>query len=90
MRLLVKFSIIFVAVLDLVLYATVIRPLRLFAARADDVSKGRLDVPELPVRGKGELAILGAAFNRMHRSVAAAMQALQGEPEPEPRPESEG
>jgi protein-histidine pros-kinase len=69
-------------VLDAVLYATVIRPVSLFAARADEISKGQLDVPELEVRGKDEISILAGAFNRMHRSVTAAMKMLESEPEP--------
>ena len=68
-------------VLDLLLYATVIRPVSLFARRADDISKGQLDVPELAVRGKDEISVLAAAFNRMHRSVTTAMRMLEGEPE---------
>jgi HAMP domain-containing protein len=68
-------------VLDLVLYVTVIRPVSRFAARADEISKGQLDVPELQVRGRDEISILAAAFNRMHRSVSAAMRMLEEEPE---------
>jgi len=75
-------------VVDLLLYATVIRPVSQFAARADDISKGQLDVPELPVRGKDEISMLAAAFNRMHRSVTAAMKMLEDEPGP-PEPEDE-
>jgi protein-histidine pros-kinase len=41
-----------------------------------------LHVPELAVRGKDEIAVLAAAFNRMHRSVFAAMKMLESEPEP--------
>ena len=79
-------------VIDLVLYAAVIRPLSLFAGRADEISKGQLDVPELAVRGKDEIAVLAGAFNRMHRSVTAAMKMLEGEPEPpsEEEPPSQG
>ncbi|BDG05201.1 c-type heme family protein [Anaeromyxobacter oryzae] len=71
-------------VLDALLYVTVIRPVSRFAARADEISKGQLDVPELPVRGKDEISVLAAAFNRMHRSVTAAMRMLEDEPEPPP------
>jgi protein-histidine pros-kinase len=76
-------------VIDLLLYATVIRPVSLFAARADDISKGALEVPELPVRGKDEIAMLAAAFNRMHRSVTAAMKMLESESEGEPPPDAD-
>ena len=65
--------------LNLILYATVVRPISAFAARAEDISKGRLDMPELPVRGGDEIAVLAAAFNRMHRSVSMAMRLLEKE-----------
>lgn len=74
------------AVMDLLLYATVVRPVSVFARRADEISKGQLDVPELPVRGRDEIATLAASFNRMHRSVTAAMELLE-EAEPPPPPE---
>jgi protein-histidine pros-kinase len=62
--------------LNLVLYLTVIRPVSRFAAMADEISKGNMDVPELAVKGSDEISILAAAFNRMHRSLAAAMKML--------------
>ncbi len=67
------------AVLDLVLYATVVRPVSRVAARADEISRGQLDVPELPARGHDEISILAAAFNRMHLSLVTAMKLLEGE-----------
>jgi HAMP domain-containing protein len=76
-------------VLDSLLYVTVIRPVGRFAVRADEISKGQLDVPELPVSGRDEISVLAAAFNRMHRSVTAAMKMLEDEPEPPPGPEDE-
>jgi len=36
-----------------------------------------MDVPELPVKGRDEVSILAASFNRMHRSLAAAMKMLE-------------
>jgi protein-histidine pros-kinase len=84
-RLLISFVVVGVVtlvVLDLVLYVTVIRPVSRFAARADEISKGELDVPELPVRGSDEISVLAAAFNRMHRSVTAAMKMLEDGTEP--------
>ena len=64
-------------VLDLVLYVAVIRPVSRFAARADEISRGDMDVPELPVWGGDEISMLAAAFNRMHRSLSAAMKMLE-------------
>jgi len=86
---LILVGIVTLVVLDLVLYATVIRPVSRFAARADEISKGELDVPELEVRGRDEISVLAGAFNRMHRSVTAAMKMLEDEPEMTPEPEHE-
>src|SRR5581483_6940583 len=43
--------------LNLVLVFTVIRPVSRFAANADEISKGNLHVPELPVSGNDEIAV---------------------------------
>jgi HAMP domain-containing protein len=65
-------------VLNLLLVLTVIRPVSRLASQADQISKGQMDVPELPAKGKDEISILASAFNRMHRSLAAAMKMLDG------------
>lgn len=74
---LVGVGVVTLAVLDLLLYVAVVRPVGRFAARADEISKGQLDVAELPVKGRDEISVLAAAFNRMHRSLAAAMKMLE-------------
>jgi HAMP domain-containing protein len=63
--------------LNVVLYLTVIRPVSRLALTADEISKGNLDVPELTVTGSDEISVLGGAFNRMHRSLVAAMKMLE-------------
>jgi protein-histidine pros-kinase len=73
---LVAVGIVTLLVLDLLLYFTVVRPVSRFAKRADEISKGQMDVPELPVQGRDEISVLAAAFNRMHRSLVAAMKML--------------
>jgi HAMP domain-containing protein len=72
-------AVITLIVLNLALSFTVIRPVSRFAASADEISKGNLDVPELPVKGKDEIAVLAGAFNRMHRSLVKAMKMLEHE-----------
>ena len=76
---LVVVGIVTLLVLDLLLYFTVVRPVSRFARRADEISKGQMDVPELPVKGHDEISILAASFNRMHRSLSAAMKMLDQE-----------
>jgi protein-histidine pros-kinase len=74
---LVLVGIVTLLVLDLLLYFAVVRPVSRFSARADEISRGQMDVEELPVQGRDEISVLAAAFNRMHRSLAAAMKMLE-------------
>jgi HAMP domain-containing protein len=64
-------------VLDVVLLFAVVRPLKTLSGMADDISTGKLDVPELPVRGRDEIAVLAGSFNRMRRSLERAMKMLE-------------
>jgi protein-histidine pros-kinase len=63
-------------VIDLVLYLIIIVPVRRLSAVADRVSLGQLDQPELPVRGKDEMAQLTASFNRLVVTVVKALRML--------------
>lgn len=63
-------------ILDLVLYFSVLRPVARLSAMADDISKGNMEVSELPVHGRDEIAMLALSFNRMRRSLARAMEIL--------------
>ena len=62
--------------LDLVLLVTVVRPLRKLSTMADQISTGQMDIPELPVSGKDEIAVLAGSFNRMRRSLDRALKML--------------
>lgn len=70
---------------DLLLIFTVIRPVAKLARTADEVSKGRIEVEQLPVRGKDEISNLAASFNRMLRSLQQAMKLLASEDDGPPR-----
>jgi HAMP domain-containing protein len=74
---LVALGFVTLLVLDVLLYFTVVRPISRFARRADEISKGQMNVPELPVKGRDEVSILAASFNRMHRSLATAIKLLE-------------
>jgi protein-histidine pros-kinase len=46
---------------------------------AEEISKGNLDVPELPVKGSDEISQLARSFNRMYVSLVKALRILEGE-----------
>ena len=65
-----------IILLDLALLFTVVRPLRNLSMLADQISLGNLNAPELPVRGRDEIAVLAGSFNRMRRSLERALKLL--------------
>ncbi len=65
--------------LDLALVFVVIRPVSRLSAAADEISKGNLNVPELPASGSDEIAQLARSFNRMYVSLAKAIKMLESE-----------
>ena len=64
------------ALLDVILFFSVVRPVRRMAAMADQISTGDLDVPDLPAGGRDEISVLAGSFNRMRLSLAKAMKLL--------------
>ena len=64
------------AVLNAVLYFTIAKPVARLSDMANRISLGDLEVPELPVRGRDEIADLAGAFNRMRRSLVTAIKML--------------
>ena len=65
--------------LNVLLGLVVIRPIRKLSTMADAVSTGNLDVPEVTVRGRDEVAVLAGSFNRMRISLAKALKMLEDE-----------
>jgi HAMP domain-containing protein len=73
---LIAVFIVLAIVLHTLLNRLVITPLEQMALSADAISKGKLDVPELPEAGKDEVSKLAASFNRMIRTLKRAMTML--------------
>jgi methyl-accepting chemotaxis protein len=73
---LVLIAVLTLIVLNITLAFFVIKPVYRLAVRADEISKGNLEVPELPVSGHNEISVLAASFNRMHRSLKSALRLL--------------
>lgn len=67
-----------IVLVDLAMFFIVIRPLRRVSRNADAISKGELELPQLQVKGKDEIAEVTASFNRMHTSLIKAFEMLNG------------
>ncbi|BCM94237.1 hypothetical protein IAD21_06140 [Abditibacteriota bacterium] len=63
-------------ILNLMLRQIVVAPVKKLAHSADEISKGNLEVEDLPVNGQDEIAVLSGSFNRMQRSLKQAIQML--------------
>jgi protein-histidine pros-kinase len=70
------FALLFL-VLNLMLHWMIVRPVTAMAAVADAVSVGDFDIAEFPEKGTREIAVLGASFNRMRRSLEKAMRMIE-------------
>jgi len=65
-------------VLNLLLYRMFIRPVTRISKRADLVSRGELDAPDLNVRSGDEIQTLAESVERLRKSAAMAQQMLGG------------
>lgn len=65
--------------LDLGLIFIVVHPVDRLSRMADEISKGNLDVPELPVKGSDEISQLARSFNRMYLSLVKALRIIEAE-----------
>jgi protein-histidine pros-kinase len=76
----ISFAALFIAVfiiLNLLLRFLIVRPIIKLSHMADAVSLGDFSEPELPEKGRDQIARLGQSFNRMRRSLVKAMQLLE-------------
>jgi len=73
-------SIVFVTILvlaNLFLYFLVVRPIRRMSKTAEQLSTGDMSAPEFCERGRDEVSVLAASFNRMRRSLDNAMKLIE-------------
>jgi protein-histidine pros-kinase len=63
-------------VLNLFLHLIIIRRVNRIAAKAEEISKGDMNVAEFEQSGKDELSSLGHSFNLMYRSLSSAVKLL--------------
>jgi protein-histidine pros-kinase len=69
------FAAVFV-ILNIMLTQLIVEPITELSQAADHISKGKVDIAEVPAKGKDEVAQLGQAFNRMRRSLEKAMSLI--------------
>ncbi len=69
---------VIIVILNVMLRAIVISPVTSMSRIADEVSKGNMEAAEFAERGKDEISVLAASFNRMRRSLEKAMKMLEG------------
>ncbi len=74
---LVAVFVVIVIILNIMLRYIVIRPITEMSGIADQVSKGNMNAAEFSERGKDEIGVLAASFNRMRRSLEKAMIMLE-------------
>ncbi len=69
--------IITLVVLNFMLRVIVVQPVTKLSNIANEISKGNIQVEDLPVKGGDEIAGLTGSFNRMHRSLREAIKMLE-------------
>ncbi|MFL6302896.1 MAG: DUF3365 domain-containing protein [Candidatus Sulfotelmatobacter sp.] len=74
---LVAIFLVTLVVIDAALVVLVIRPVRRLAESADRISRGEMEIPELQVKGRDEIAEVTMSFNRMYRSMVKALGMLR-------------
>ncbi len=72
----VVFAVLFV-ILNVMLTLLIVQPITQLSEAANQISKGKLDVAELPEKGRDEVSQLGQAFNRMRRSLEKAISLIE-------------
>jgi len=65
--------------LNIMLWFTIIHPIRRLSQMADEVSTGNLDVPEVRFKSRDEVGVLAGSFNRMRISLVKALKMLEEE-----------
>jgi|GEM_PF-5637678 len=76
MLILAGIFIVIVLVFNLMLHALVLKPIQELATQAEKISQGDAESEELEISGKDEINRIATAFNRMQRSLKAAMSML--------------
>ena len=73
---LVFIFVIMVVVLNIFLHFIILKPILLMAIQSKAISQGQSSIDEIHIKGKNELTVIAQSFNRMQRSLKAAMLML--------------
>jgi len=77
MAILLGMFLLIIVILNILLHYMVIRPVTRVTRIANAVSLGETDIEEYEMKGRDEIAVLSASFNRMRRSLDSAMRMLE-------------
>jgi HAMP domain-containing protein len=77
MAMLLAIFVLIAAILNVLLHYMIIRPVVTVSRIANAISLGDADVPEYQRKGRDEISVLAASFNRMRRSLDSAMSMLE-------------
>jgi HAMP domain-containing protein len=69
------FVVLFI-ILNVMLSLLIVRPITKMSAAADHISKGNMEIADLPDTGKDEVSLLAKSFNRMRRSLEKAISLI--------------
>lgn len=64
-------------IMNVLLHFVIVRPVQKITAAARQAAEGDLDAPEIPVRGRDEIASLTRSFNLMWRSLKKSLSLLE-------------
>lgn len=70
---------VMLVLLNVLLQQMVVRRVRAISRTAEEISLGNMGAPEIPTKGRDEIASLAESFNRMRRSLANALRMLEAD-----------
>lgn len=79
LALIIGVFVLVIILLNILLHIIIIKPILIISKQADKVSMGELEIAELEIKGKDEVASVGQSFNRMHRSLINAFSMLDND-----------
>ena len=65
-----------VILFNFIIHIMILKPITVLSNHANDISRGKSDLEELPINTSDDIGLFSQSFNRMQRSLKAAMNLL--------------